>query len=410
MLKRVGGLVLALIAAAGIAALVPRVLAATVESADLTVHEWGTFTSIAGSDGQAIEWRPLTGPSDLPCFVTALNPSSIKISLAGAIPVIKATVRMETPVLYFYTPTEQTVNASVTFPHGVISEWYPQASVPPAAPIPTMANSLGRIRWDNVRIRPGARETFPTDPDGSHYYAARETDAAPLQVGSQQEKFLFYRGLASFTLPLSATLDGDGRLMVQQRGPNPIDTFVFFERRGGRLGYRVAHATGANTVIDRPDLTATVESLRQELRGTLTKQGLYPREAAAMVETWRDSWFEEGARLFYVLPQVAVDAILPLEIEPKPSHVTRVFVGRMEIVTPEMASEVADAIRRGDRGLLNKYGRFLEPISQMVQSRLTTTHDEKRIEEAMKLVAPRQAKAACAAPAAVSAGASGSQQ
>ena len=36
---------------------------------DLTVHEWGTFTSIAGDDGMAIDWEPLDGPSDLPCFV-----------------------------------------------------------------------------------------------------------------------------------------------------------------------------------------------------------------------------------------------------------------------------------------------------------------------------------------------------
>src|SRR4029077_3205441 len=36
---------------------------------DLTVHEWGTFTSIAGNDGQAVRWLPLSGPSDLPSFV-----------------------------------------------------------------------------------------------------------------------------------------------------------------------------------------------------------------------------------------------------------------------------------------------------------------------------------------------------
>ena len=28
---------------------------------DLTVHEWGTFTSVAGPDGQPVEWLPLTG-------------------------------------------------------------------------------------------------------------------------------------------------------------------------------------------------------------------------------------------------------------------------------------------------------------------------------------------------------------
>jgi len=35
----------------------------------LTAHEWGTFTSIAGADGQAVEWSALTGSTDLPSFV-----------------------------------------------------------------------------------------------------------------------------------------------------------------------------------------------------------------------------------------------------------------------------------------------------------------------------------------------------
>src|ERR1044072_243601 len=39
----------------------------------LVVHEWGTFTSIAGQNGVAIDWRPLNGASDLPRFVYTLE-------------------------------------------------------------------------------------------------------------------------------------------------------------------------------------------------------------------------------------------------------------------------------------------------------------------------------------------------
>src|SRR6184192_1259142 len=87
----------------------------------LTVHEWGTFTSIAGSDGTAVEWHALGGPSDLPCFVerSAFN---IKGALAG-------TVRMETPVLYFYAPRDAMVDVRVRFRGGVITEWFPRALV-----------------------------------------------------------------------------------------------------------------------------------------------------------------------------------------------------------------------------------------------------------------------------------------
>jgi len=162
----------------------------------------------------------------------------------------------------------------------------------------------------------------------------------------------------------------------------------------------VVRTSGGNVVIDRPELTGTMESLRQELRGILTAQGLFPREAAAMVETWRDSWFEEGARLFYVLPQEAVDALLPLRIDPKPARVTRVFVGRVEIVTPEIETEVAQAIRTSDRTVLRKYGRFLEPISRVVEARLAATNDQRKIDEAVRTIALQQTAqaAACAAP------------
>jgi hypothetical protein len=57
-------------------------------------HEWGTFTSVAQEDGTGVEWAPLLGPGDLPCFVTRAGEIH-KVALRGL-------VRMETPVLYFY--------------------------------------------------------------------------------------------------------------------------------------------------------------------------------------------------------------------------------------------------------------------------------------------------------------------
>src|SRR6476660_9066917 len=78
---------------------------------DLTVHEWGTFTTVAGQDGLAIDWLPLGGPTDLPCFIEHFqNRRDVKIAPNQPTPVDYATarsnlwgkVRMETPALYFY--------------------------------------------------------------------------------------------------------------------------------------------------------------------------------------------------------------------------------------------------------------------------------------------------------------------
>jgi hypothetical protein len=108
-----------------------------------------------------------------------------------------------------------------------------------------------------------------------------------------------------------------------------------------------------------PPATATLESLHAALEKMLIDAGLYPREASAMLETWRDSWFEDGARVFYVVPRTSVDAILPLTITPAPTEIKRVFVGRMELVTPAVQQTVESAITDQNSAVLERYARFL---------------------------------------------------
>jgi hypothetical protein len=85
-----------------------------------------------------------------------------------------------------------------------------------------------------------------------------------------------------------------------------------------------------------------------------------------MVETWKDSWFEEGSRLIYIVPGGFIDTVLPLTIDPMPGQIVRVFMGRLEIVTPATAMAVRAALAHNDEARLDKYGRFLEPILETV--------------------------------------------
>ena len=99
----------------------------------LVVHEWGTFTSIAGKSGAAVEWRPLNGSSDLPGFVYNAGGLPGAAGLRHGKRCIKcdteAIVRMETPVIYFYAERQTTVSVRVDFVNGKITEWYPQARI-----------------------------------------------------------------------------------------------------------------------------------------------------------------------------------------------------------------------------------------------------------------------------------------
>jgi hypothetical protein len=334
----------------------------------LTAHEWGTFTSIAGNNGAAIQWLPLSGSTNLPAFVEHLGPTNFKGGLRG-------TIRMETPVLYFYAPRETTVSVHVSFANGVITEWYPHGSVPALNrdhdQMLAHKQTEGAITWNSVAVQPGAAADFPTAAVANPYFAARQTAAAPLSVdaafGPQREKFLFYRGVSSVPLPVRAKLNDDETLLLQNHfphtsGSNEIPEVILFERRGSQVGYRILGPLQDESSYALPTLGGSLDSLFSNLEGMLVAQGLYTDEAHAMLETWKSSWFEEGSRVLYLVPRTFVDSVLPLEITPSPSQITRVFVGRIELVTPATRQAVESALATHDRATLAKYGRFLEPI------------------------------------------------
>ena len=358
---------------------------------NLIVHEWGTFTSIAGKDGVALEWRPLNGPPDLPKFVHTIQEGSAGLRDAKPKADLSASVRMETPVIYFYSNNDVDVSVKVDFPKGKITEWYPQARIVRTG-----------INWGRFKVIPGAALNLPAEYSPSHYFAARETDSALIQVCStdgkpaQQEKFLFYRGVGTFDLPLSVKLAGD-KVMLKNLSTNEIAHLIVFENRGGKIGYRVLDAFTGETPSERPTLDQNIDSLILDLKQTLIAAGLYEREAEAMIKTWRTSWFEEGLRVFYVLPRETTDTVLPIDVDPKPAQMVRVLVGRAEVITPEMERSVQRQVkllgdpRTREEAMLaiRKYGRFSEPILKRILEHEQNSQIRARIKQLIETTGAR---------------------
>jgi hypothetical protein len=331
----------------------------------LIVHEWGTFTAVAGEDGTPVPWRALSDGEDLPRFVyaRAVDGSAVRVAQPARIkPQLTAIVRLETPVVYFYAARETQVSLRVGLPGGHITEWYPAARV-----------RGGEIAWDAVRVRPGGEDVFPEETAASHYYAARDTDAVPVRVetreGVQDERFLFYRGVGALPIPVLASLDR-GRLLLQGFVRDPIPEVVVFENRGGSSAYAVRDFRSRSVTVSRPKGGHGIDALRSVLEAMLVRDGLYPREASAMVATWGDSWFEEGLRVFYVLPRPLADATLPMAIDPAPAELVRVMVVRTEILTregvqrarAELAALPDDADADALAQVRRRLGRFGEPL------------------------------------------------
>ena len=69
-----------------------------------------------------------------------------------------------------------------------------------------------------------------------------------------------------------------------------------------------------------------------------------------MVATWGDVWFSEpGTRVLAILPRAWVDSTLPLTVNPAPSKLTRVFVARFEVFTPEREQALLSLLTAQDQ-------------------------------------------------------------
>ena len=370
-------------------------------------HEWGTFTSVQGADGVQMAWNPLS-VTDLPSFVHDWPKSGpVDSKTARRQLVSKATSvtrqRMETPVIYFYADDALTVNVGVKFPQGTMTEWYPQANLP-AKPSAEEWFGPKSLRWDNVAVVPqelpssssaSKRTTAqpPNTEEPSHYYAARETDADLIRVNGETEKFLFYRGVGEFQAPVTVAQAGaDGqRISLKNTGAEELKHLFIYQVENGQARFlqvpRLEPGAQTEVTIDRTGILQPTSDVRSRLGAAmveaLTEAGLYAAEARAMVKTWDDSWFgENGLRVLYLLPDAWTDRVLPLTLEPKPAQVTRVMVGRAELITPKMEADVQKEIARYSAGdELSKVqaveavralglGRFLEPAI-----RRATSHD-----------------------------------
>jgi hypothetical protein len=171
------------------------------------------------------------------------------------------------------------------------------------------------------------------------------------------------RGLGNFSVDLKAAVNSEG-VLIHNEGAERIPVAILFQNHGGKIGYQVLRSLREPVSVQFADLSGGIEPLRERLESELIEMGLYRKEAHAMLETWRDSWFEEGMRVFYILPRASVDTLLPLSIEPAPSQLARVFVGRVALLAPWMKQEIGAALASENVATLATYGRFLNAFSR----------------------------------------------
>jgi hypothetical protein len=378
---------------------------ATSAYATFEAHEWGTFTSLVGSNGVTqngmyhedeslpnfvhnfgeVQAPLAMAPQPPPPTVTPpRRPCHSKLCFADDV-LAKSliTQKMETPVIYFYSDQPRSAEVDVRFPEGVITETFPAPTqtFPIRNNLQTIANGHTVFKVD---ILPQLNGNIPFADSRNIYSHARNVASNMVRSGSEQEKFIFYRGIGRFQSRLSMT-SANGSLTLS--GPaSALPQAAFLVDVDAQGDYQMLNvgplSADAPTKID----VATIVRLRthgdlpgqfnivtggeaqQALVRSLSTAGLHTDEAEAMVNTWEHGYLHvPGLRLLYILPRAEVDHVLPLQITPAPDKLERVFVARIEVLLDtDEKTILKEVVQQGGRYDSTSLGRFAEPILRRI--------------------------------------------
>ena len=369
------------IAAAALATLLPR-----ADAQNYILHEWGTFTTVIGSDGTHLDGVHRED-APLPDFVYALDkppklaPKVRRMTkgLDYSRTFAHVNVRLETPVIYFYTGETFAAQVDVGFKGGSIGQWYPQRSAGekrhPRRLLDFAKHRDGSVRW-NVQVEPAgqnaAARVFRSGELPCWLYPRYPDSALVTNEEGETEKYLFYRGLGRMKLPVVLTAS-DRELHATNIGKDEVARWLVFQLNHAQQARwwspdALRPATGSKKDSVTLDLDAQPfrsdwkRELYAEGQKMLMDAGLYRAEADAMLQTWWSGYFETpGLRVFWVVPRSQVDAILPLQVSPAPSELERVIVGRSEILTPSFEKRLiadfaaASGRERGNRWASDRF-------------------------------------------------------
>jgi hypothetical protein len=193
----------------------------------------------------------------------------------------------------------------------------------------------------------------------------------------ESERFLFYRGLGEFDLPVKVAAGCSGKIKLTN-GYSEAVGHVFLLNVNHEHGAFVEHSAGIPTGGSLEDTLPSLEGapsvddystrLSEAVTRALDGTGLYHDEALAMVNTWRRQWFRTpGVRALYLLPQSWTEQSIPLSIAPKPDATVRVMLIRVELITPEQEAADVNALFAFEAdapafaAYFSELGRFAEP-------------------------------------------------
>lgn len=389
------------------------ILTTSMYAQNFTVHEWGTFTTLSGSNGKLLsglyideeplpdftynfQWEFVATATSRPgkyCDVTYSN-----LNLENV------TVKMETPVIYFYSEKQvNNVTINVQFPGGSISQWYPEryrGEAPQAARCgnasphylctPCATNTLdfktnrnGWIEWKGRILAPRSGALTHVDVPKlweaprrtrSNIFEGSETGFYKGSFHYEQEKYLFYRGIGNFDIPIKTEISSNNRLVISNTG-DYVPYYLVWHKQGSKVEILGTGSLeeGCTTSVPLNNAKVPFKKYMDEQEALLTFEnalvtaGLYRDEARSMLATWEESYFHtNGLKVFWILPKALTEETLPLHITPGPTNIQRVLVGRNEVLTPQFEAQLLQDFTTGKQDNWEE-DRFYEAYKERVE-------------------------------------------
>jgi hypothetical protein len=346
----------------------------------LVVHEWGTITTRHRPNGAPQGRLNRISRSDvLPAFVHRYEPpptkddpekSLTKSPLTPGRPDV--TMRLETPVLYFYPPAGSApvppFDVSVMFRGGIVNEFYPRGAASVEVDVERVNAKIetgqiaawdgtvldnyvvGGLRWRGLSLK----DTVPIPRTSNHAWLAprRVRSSGVVTPSGEGERYLFYRGVAHLDALVQTELSvAEVRLRAPRRlhwmrAPSMTIAKLWLVdiRPDGSAAFRecgqieISKDVSSRELRRIPLFTAkdysagSLADLRRSMKQALVGAGLFEDEAEAMLETWKESYYRTpGLRVFYTVPDEWLSYFLPLRIS-IPHEMKRVLVGRIDLV------------------------------------------------------------------------------
>ncbi len=209
---------------------------------------------------------------------------------------------------------------------------------------------LGSLKWTGLKLS-DAVELPRTDSDV--WLTPRNVNATNVvALSGEGERYLFYRGVAHLEALVQTKLS---QSEVWFRSPEHLQWLKGQSATLSKLWFADIRGKDTadfreqqNLILVTKDPSAELvhfplfsendisyrnwKTLRAAMKKELVTSGLYEDEADAMLNTWKDSYFETpGLRVFYIVPKEWLDYFLPLQVS-VPHQITRVFVGRIDLL------------------------------------------------------------------------------